>query len=258
MSTSQPTPPTTAASESMQYLKGLMKKKTDLETQIEALSSTGSTAHIGESLVDAEGFPRADVDVHGARLARQSLAQLQTDHVAVMKEIEKAMFALHAEAKRNKQAAQQSTPSTSASTTITRPAVTDRILPIPPPSHQPTEQKTAPNTTTTTTTTNQPSILPTTTPPLSPLDAFFLVDQVYEDSPAQSAGLRIGDKVLQFGSVVRGSGGRNEAMRGVVGNSVGRRVRVVVYRVGEGIVTLQLIPQRWSGQGLLGCHLADI
>ena len=94
-------------------------------------------------------------------------------------------------------------------------------------------------------------------PSLSPLDAFFLVDQVFEDSPAQSAGLRIGDKVLQFGSVVKANNTK-DAMRAVVGNSVGRGVRVVVYRVGEGLVVLQLIPQRWSGQGLLGCHLADI
>ena len=261
MSASQSTPPITAASDSMQHLKRLIQKRGELEAQIEALSSTGSTAHLGEPLVDADGFPRADVDVHGARMARQSLAQLQTDHMAAMKEIETAMYALHAEAKRNKQTAQQgASPATAASST-TRPA-TDRIQSVPAQQ----EQKQA----------RQPSIVASSTASaasvssasvarstastataLSPLDAFFLVDQVFEDSPAQSAGLRIGDRVLQFGSVVRSTNSK-EAMRGVVANSVGRGVRVVVYRVGEGMVTLQLIPQRWNGQGLLGCHLADI
>ena len=242
----------------MQYLKSLMQKRTDLETQIEALSSTGSTAHFGEPLVDADGFPRADVDVHGARIARQSLAHLQTDHVSVMKEIEKAMFALHAEAKRNKQAAQQSAPSTAAAGSGARPATHDRILPVTAQQEQKQPQQpaildataSAPATSATRPTAPTPAVL-------SPLDAFFLVDQVFEDSPAQSAGLRIGDKVVQFGSIVK-SNNSKDAMRAVVANSVGRGVRVVVYRVGEGMVALQLIPQRWSGQGLLGCHLADI
>ena len=64
-------------------------------------------ARPGVALTDSEGFPRADVDVHSVRIARQSLAQLQTDHVRVMKEIETAMFALHAEAKKNKASMQQ-------------------------------------------------------------------------------------------------------------------------------------------------------
>ena len=94
-------------------------------------------------------------------------------------------------------------------------------------------------------------------PALSPLDAFFLVDQVFEDSPAQSAGLRIGDRVLSFGSVTRRSYTK-DAMRAVVANSVGRGIRVDVYRVGEGLKTLTLVPQQWAGQGLLGCHLTDV
>ena len=252
MSTSQPVPPTTAASDSMQHLKSLMHRRTNLEAQIEALSSTGSTAQLGQPLVDSEGFPRADVDVHGARIARQSLAQLQTDHVAVMKQIETALYALHAEAKRNKQAAQASAGGPA------RPASNDRILPVAAQhEHKQPQQPSILRTTTTTTTTTPSTPTPVPAAALSPLDAFFLVDQVYDDSPAQSAGLCIGDKVLQFGSVVKRSNSK-DAMRAVVSNSVGRAVRVVVYRVGEGMVTLQLVPQRWSGQGLLGCHLADI
>ena len=36
-------------------------------------------------LVDAEGFPRADVDIHTVRIHRNRVAYLQTDHQAAMK-----------------------------------------------------------------------------------------------------------------------------------------------------------------------------
>ena len=78
-----------------------------------------------------------------------------------------------------------------------------------------------------------------------------------DDGPAAVAGLRVGDRILQFGSVNRRNNSK-ESMRAVVANSVGRNVRVVVWRVGEGVVELMMRPQPWSGHGLLGCHLADL
>jgi hypothetical protein len=84
-------------------------------------------------------------------------------------------------------------------------------------------------------------------------------------------------------------------MQDVVKNSIGRPIKVTVYRfvpalvpvnfrfaqahsssarlscccmsllrfvsrrrVGSGMVELSLIPAQWDGKGLLGCHLADI
>ena len=240
MSSSYPpslSPPTTSTSPALLHLKSLIQRKGDLELQIEVLSTGGTEGQtrLGEALVDSEGFPRGDVDVHGVRAARQSLAQLQTDHMAVMKEIETSMFALHAEAKRNKQLNPSPTPAPSL----------PRILPTTP------ERKTAEATIL-----PPPSSTPRSPAP-SPLDAFLLCDQVFEDSPAQVAGLHIGDRVIAFGGVRKGNYTK-EAMRQVVSNSVGRGIRVEVYTVGEGIRTLTLTPQRWSGQGLLGCHLADL
>lgn len=51
------------------------------------------------SLIDAEGFPRNDIDVYQVRQARQQIICMQNDHKALMKEIEQLMHQLHAEAK---------------------------------------------------------------------------------------------------------------------------------------------------------------
>lgn len=53
-------------------------------------------------LVDKEGFPRADIDVHTVRHARQRIACLQTDHSLLMKEIEEELYKIHAEIRATK------------------------------------------------------------------------------------------------------------------------------------------------------------
>lgn len=90
-----------------------------------------------------------------------------------------------------------------------------------------------------------------------PTKPFYLVDQVKMDSPASLAGLKHGDKVLQFGSI-RAETVSPASMKQVVMHSIGRGIGVTVYRNGEGMVQLTLVPQRWDGPGLLGCHLLDL
>lgn len=46
-------------------------------------------------LDDKEGYPRADIDIHGILIARNKLACLNTDYDAVMKEIEHTLTELH-------------------------------------------------------------------------------------------------------------------------------------------------------------------
>jgi hypothetical protein len=159
---------------------------------------------VSERLVDDEGFPRADVDVHGVRISRNELASpyyclssltirirsiactdrcgcyvclfilaLQVDHQLLMKQIEAAMFAYHTQLKNSPAAA-------AASTTTT-----------------PTERKTlaAP---TPAAATSSPTSTPTASAPVQPqqqrevspasLPPFYLVDQVFENSPANVAG----------------------------------------------------------------------
>ncbi|XP_032832519.1 26S proteasome non-ATPase regulatory subunit 9 isoform X1 [Petromyzon marinus] len=80
-------------------VRGLIKKKDDVEAQIKALhevlESQGNVGMKGE-LVDAEGFPRNDIDVFQVRTTRHSIICLQNDHKALMADIEEALHKLHA------------------------------------------------------------------------------------------------------------------------------------------------------------------
>lgn len=48
-------------------------------------------------LVDEEGFPRADIDVHAVRQARHRLACLQTDYREAQRRLEQLLLRVHAE-----------------------------------------------------------------------------------------------------------------------------------------------------------------
>src|SRR5262249_43210424 len=77
----------------------LEEKKKEIELQISALFEELNGKHqsgLHDPLVDAEGFPRSDVDVYAVRLARHKIACLQNDHKAFSKQIEDALIELHA------------------------------------------------------------------------------------------------------------------------------------------------------------------
>jgi 26S proteasome non-ATPase regulatory subunit 9 len=90
----------------------------------------------------------------------------------------------------------------------------------------------------------------------SPLEPFYLVDEIFDHSPAQLADLRLNDQIISFGTV-NCTNFSNQAMAEVTRASVGRGITVKVKRE-NATVELVLIPQRWSGQGLLGCHLTPL
>lgn len=53
---------------------------------------------MSEDLIDCEGFPRSDIDVHQIRHARHQIICMQNDLKAIVKEIEKGLHVIHAEA----------------------------------------------------------------------------------------------------------------------------------------------------------------
>ncbi|KAF2090989.1 hypothetical protein K490DRAFT_33273 [Saccharata proteae CBS 121410] len=89
---------------------------------------------------------------------------------------------------------------------------------------------------------------------------FAKVNGVVPGSPAESAGLRAGDRVVGFGDVNWMNHEKLAKVADTVGRSEGRVVAVKVLREGEGeVVELQLRPRRdWGGRGLLGCHLLPL
>ncbi|CAG5096812.1 Oidioi.mRNA.OKI2018_I69.XSR.g14792.t1.cds [Oikopleura dioica] len=73
-------------------LKKLMKEKDDLE---ELLAVHYANAKYDEQLVDAHGFPRADLNIEEIRFARNRFVCAQNDHKDIMKRIEAALHDLH-------------------------------------------------------------------------------------------------------------------------------------------------------------------
>lgn len=87
-----------------------MQLKDEIEDEIKAIDAfltNQGVPGLHGGLVDAQGFPRADIDVHAIRNSRHRLActysagdcllpdlytGLQTDHVAVMKRIEQGLL----------------------------------------------------------------------------------------------------------------------------------------------------------------------
>ncbi|XP_071502962.1 26S proteasome non-ATPase regulatory subunit 9-like [Diadema antillarum] len=86
---------------------------------------------------------------------------------------------------------------------------------------------------------------------------FAKVDLVSPGSPAEKAGLAVGDRLVEFGSVTSANFKSIRDIAPVVQHSQGRSVRVVVTRNGDKVV-LSLTPQTWNGRGLLGCNIVPI
>ena len=86
-------------------LNRLLAQRDSLETEADAISSELNSpgvnneppAGIKSSLIDKEGFPRGDIDLFKVRAKRHRLSVINTDHKALMADIEKTLHLIHAE-----------------------------------------------------------------------------------------------------------------------------------------------------------------
>ena len=159
----------------MEALQALMRKKDALEAEAESLTEQLSASNMGGTsgpLVDREGFPRADVDVHATRLLRNRLACLNTDHRELMGLIERSMHALHSAAAASGTVSTGSAPA-ARSTPTDAPALSGSAAPA----------------------------LSTAVNGHTDLKPFALVDSVDPAGPAATAGLQVGDRLLRFGGL---------------------------------------------------------
>ena len=152
----------------MEALQALIRKKDALEAEAESLTEQLSASNMGGisgPLVDREGFPRADVDVHATRLLRNRLACLNTDHRELMGQIEQSMLALHAAAASSGTVSTGSAPA-ARSTPAAAAAPSGSAAPAPSAAANGHTQ----------------------------LKPFALVDSVDPAGPAAAAGLQVGDR----------------------------------------------------------------
>lgn len=204
------------------------------------------------SLVDEEGFPRADIDVHAVREARHRLACLQTDYRAVQRRLEELVLRVHAESDDSQAAGQEPVSARGPQAN----EVSARHEDMPPP------------------------LLEVEGP------SFALVDVVHPGSPSSTAGLACGDKVVRLGSLhlpctrttrvanrehqgddsgnaerARSSSMTVNGLFQLLPREVERhkdeRMPLVIQR-GSRILSLWLTPRQWAGRGLLGCHLKPV
>lgn len=232
--------------------KALMDKREAMEVQIEAISSrltAPGAPGVRGSLIDKDGFPRADIDIPAIRCDRNRLAVLHNDHKELTVKIERIILELHSQS-------QPSNFSPSPRAGNSRPMETSRDVfrPSPPPPLSPPVGQISASTSQ-----SQPDPQPMeeSKPSISSyLRPYAVIDELAEHSPAQEDGIRLGDLLLSFGPVVAG-----EECMGLVAQhlqrSEGRRVEVRVLREGRETL-LEVTPRAWAGRGFLGCHLRPL
>ena len=222
-------------SDQREELEALYAEREELESQMEALGGTltyeGGPGLKG-GLVDEEGFPRADLDIVTIRRTRHTLACMKTDYAELSRRIEERVFALLAP-----------TQATASSGAVSE-AVSDAGV-----SSEAVSDATVSN--------GEAGVVAGGVG--GEAAPFALVDQVSEGSPAEKAGLQVGDRVVDFGGIgMWNYGGGLGPLGALVANSEGVGLSVVVEREGGVRVGVELTPERWAGRGLLGCHLVPL
>ncbi|KNZ57040.1 uncharacterized protein VP01_2257g4 [Puccinia sorghi] len=89
------------------------------------------------------------------------------------------------------------------------------------------------------------------------LKAFAQVDLVAPNSPAQQAGLQVGDQIVRFGPLDYHNHDDLQALGKLVPRAEGKWINVVCFRLAEGkgrtMISMELKPHSgWGGRGLLG------
>lgn len=241
-------------------LNKLQQERAALEAEINErsarLNAPGQPG-MHESLIDKEGFPRADIDVHAVRLDRNAVIRLTNDHKAISQRMEQALHKLHALAR------ESGVTSMAGNGTTAAPAGVGGQ----PATHEDKKPRTDAAATAAAMEVAAAALAPAaaaaaatraaaTAAPVS-LRPYAVVDEVAEGSPAAAAGIQLGDQLCRFGAAVAGGGDELQRVAQELAAHEGQPVQTVFLRAGQQ-VELTLTPQRWSGRGLLGCHLRPL
>lgn len=85
---------------------------------------------------------------------------------------------------------------------------------------------------------------------------FAKIDAVAAGSPAEEAGLREGDLMLEFGTINHTNHDNLRALPEIVTTAArtSQAIAIIVQRP-EGKARVGLTPKPWGGRGLIGCHI---
>ena len=261
-------------------LRALILQKDEIEKQIMDLNDALSCDNMGGTstpVIDAEGFPRADIDVHTTLTLRNRLVHLNNDHKAMMLRIEHGLTGvLPPSSSQLPTGAAAAPPARPAPARAAAPAwsaadaATGATQPPPAASTGPSPME----------------VIDVSDLSLSSgeiLEGFAVIDEVAPNGPAAAAGVRVGDVLLKFGNVTARNHDGLRALGRLTQRSVGDSIGLIVKRLvlapdaapidaasgglaqpgapasgAEEHLRLQLQPRRWAGNGLLGCHLQPL
>jgi len=237
-------------------LKALEKQRSSLESQIkdllEDIPAEFRDTTKKPKYVDAEGFPRSDIDIWSIAEVRKKVVMLQNDHIALMKQIEGLLLeAFKSNDNHNPQDEQANDDNkVEQKTQETAKAASNQIVDEKEKQDIIASMKAfISNASMETSETNERQ-----SDDLQALQPFYVIDKIFDHSPSYTAGLKCGDLIVQFGSMTH-SNQSAKLMQEIVKQSINKQIPVIVRRNPEGIVALTLTPQQWDGKGLLGCHL---
>ena len=207
-------------------LAQLQAQKEAYETEAFAISSDLSSpgpngespAGVKDPLVDKEGFPRGDIDVHAVLEKRNRLAIINTDHKRVMKEIEILLEKLHSDLPKFVDSSCRSSGNFDGSNVSTTPSSS-----------------------------SAPALRP-----------FAIIDEILEGSPAQLATLEDGDLLYEFGTVKYKVGSDAiQQLPDYVRSRLNQPITLKISRPPTtDTFEVKIVPKSWVGRGVLGCHFS--
>lgn len=217
-------------------IKILEAQRSLLEIEADAIQSELTSpglngerpAGVKDSLIDSEGYPRADIDIVNVKAKRHRLAVINYDYNALMKEIETKVQEYHA----------------SLGSIQRDPA--DRHM---------DKESTASTTEEPTTTTAAAARAPSSAEATEAHATIATINEILSGSPAAECGLIDGDELISFGTVNDSIANPLSNVPDVVKASVNKPITLLIKR-NNVIIELFITPRTWAGRGLLGLHLS--
>jgi len=246
------------------YLKRLDIERESLESELSGvvseLTSGSNPIGIDTPLIDAEGYPRSDIDIYRARTLRKQYHELSINLKEIMKKIEGGLNKI------------------SAVDTKKDDEIKARRAPKPKPKFvngkwvvQSSKSEDIPNSNAAINSQSQSSTIEQNSS--MPMIPFAILDSVSPSSPASEAGLHEGDLIVKFGDATSSNHKNLSLVATIVSNAASDKlpIEVVILRrkrmnsmhdVSHDVeaairdtLVLNVRPKAWEGRGLLGCHV---